>query len=372
MPNARRWSMEIRSARGTERCGAGTVEDVCDDFDAHDLGPTARTHSRRRYQRTPFTCSLHWIRRSTGGLLPFQQTARCARDPGARQIGLMACASTSRSKATQTVLGRRWVYSQATCQIWGPPTCGISRNPVALRGMIERDYNHPAVFSWVLFNETWGLHTKVAERDQYLPETQRKVVSVYRLTKSLDPTRLVEDNSPCCRRGHTETDLNTWHEYLPGWRWETHVRRLSDSTFAGSPWNFESAWRQARQPMLNSEFGNVWGYEGSTGDVDWSWDYHRAIARSPHPKIAAAINREITTSSRWMLWRFDDRGRTAWGIVHGRTLRESMRRFIARRRSDEPNARPGTLSTCRCSVIPHGARWRLAHTSASCAVGRAR
>ena len=29
--------------------------------------------------------------------------------------------------------------------------------------------------------------------------------------------------------------------------------------------------------MLNSEFGNVWGYIGSTGDCDWSWDYHMAI-----------------------------------------------------------------------------------------------
>ena len=37
--------------------------------------------------------------------------------------------------------------------------------------------------------------------------------------------------------------------------------------------------------MINSEFGNVWGYEGSTGDVDWSWDYHRAVdAFRRHPE----------------------------------------------------------------------------------------
>ena len=50
----------------------------------------------------------------------------------------------------------------------------------------------------------------------YLPETQKWVASVYRLAKSLDPTRLVEDNSVCCGRDHTETDLNSWHDYLPG------------------------------------------------------------------------------------------------------------------------------------------------------------
>ena len=39
----------------------------------------------------------------------------------------------------------------------------------ALRGMIRRDYNHPAIFYWVNFNETWGLKTG---RKGYTPETQ--------------------------------------------------------------------------------------------------------------------------------------------------------------------------------------------------------
>ena len=211
---------------------------------------------------------------------------------------------------------------------WGPPDSAAFReHEVALRGMIDRDYNHPAVFSWVMFNETWGLTTKVGERERYLPEAQRKVATVYRLAKSLDATRLVEDNSVCCRRGHTETDLNSWHEYLPGWRWEAHVARLSDSTFVGSPWNFESPWRQARQPMLNSEFGNVWGYEGSTGDVDWSWDYRRAIdAFRRHPKLAGWLYTEHhDVINEWNgYWRFD----RSWKetgldeIVDGMSLRD--------------------------------------------------
>ncbi len=150
---------------------------------------------------------------------------------------------------------------------WGPPDSAAFReHETAMRGMIARDYNHPAVFSWVMFNETWGLQTKDSTKDgareRYLPETQRKVASVYRLAKSLDPTRLVEDNSICCGAGHTETDLNSWHEYLPGWRWAGHVARLSDSTFTGSPFHFEKGYTQGHQPMLNSEFGNVWGYNG--------------------------------------------------------------------------------------------------------------
>jgi galactose mutarotase-like enzyme len=211
---------------------------------------------------------------------------------------------------------------------WGPPDSAAFReHDTALRGMIERDYNHPAVFSWVLFNETWGLETKVDGRDRYLPATERLVVRDYRLAKSLDPTRLVEDNSVCCGSGHTETDLNTWHEYAPGWRWETHDQRLSDSTFPGSTWNFRSGWRQAGQPMCNSEFGNVWGYEGSTGDVDWSWDYHRAIdAFRRHPKICGWLYTEHhDVINEWNgYWRYDRSWKeTGFGdIVPGMTLRD--------------------------------------------------
>ncbi|MHB8837536.1 MAG: glycoside hydrolase family 2 protein [Gemmatimonadaceae bacterium] len=211
---------------------------------------------------------------------------------------------------------------------WGPPDSAAFReHEAALRGMIDRDYNHPAVFSYVMFNETWGLHTKVGDHDRYLPETQRKVASVYRLAKSLDATRLVEDNSICCGMGHTETDLNSWHEYLPGWRWASYVERLSDSTFTGSPFHFMPEWKQGGQPMLNSEFGNVWGYNGSTGDVDWSWDYHRAIdAFRRHPKVSGWLYTEHhDVINEWNgYWRFDRTWKeTGLGdLVPGMSLRD--------------------------------------------------
>ena len=211
---------------------------------------------------------------------------------------------------------------------WGPPdSAAFHEHDVALRGMIDRDYNHPSIFSWVLFNETWGLISKDGNTERYLPETQARVVQDVMLAKTLDSTRLVEDNSPCCGRGHTQTDLNSWHEYLPGWRWEQRVKQVSDSTYPGSQWNFEIPWRQARQPMLNSEFGNVWGYEGSTGDVDWSWDYHRAInAFRRHPKLAGWLYTEHhDVINEWNgYWRFDrSRKETGFGfIVAGMTLRD--------------------------------------------------
>jgi len=211
---------------------------------------------------------------------------------------------------------------------WGEPGPELRQEAeYALRQMIERDYNHPAIFAWVAFNETWGLFHKEGDRQVYRPETQSWVVSMYRMAKQLDPTRLVEDNSVCCGIGHTETDLNSWHAYLPGWEWDSRLRTISDSTYPGSPWNFEPRYREAHQPNINSEFGNVWGYEGSTGDVDYSWDYHRAVdAFRRHPKIAGWLYTEHhDVINEWNgYWRYDRSNKeTGLGdLVPGMSLRD--------------------------------------------------
>lgn len=165
---------------------------------------------------------------------------------------------------------------------WGQPNAEArAESERVLPQLIKRDFNHPAIFSWILFNETWGLRSKVEENgkkvDKYLPETQAWVASMYRKAKALDPTRLIEDNSICCGAGHTETDINSWHEYLPGYGWEDYLKNLTSKTFEGSTFNFEKGYKAGSQPNINSEFGNVWGYEGSSGDVDWTWDYHRSV-----------------------------------------------------------------------------------------------
>ncbi len=181
---------------------------------------------------------------------------------------------------------------------WGEPDKNAQQeSEYTLREMIKRDYNHPAIFSWITFNETWGLKTKQEvngkKQSIYLPETQKWVASVYRLAKSLDATRLVEDNSICCGAGHTETDINSWHEYLPGSGWEKHLKTIDEKTFVGSDFHHEKGYKQTDVPNINSECGNVWGYEGSTGDVDWSWDYHRMMNTfRKYPKIAGWLYTE--------------------------------------------------------------------------------
>ncbi|MBN1127173.1 MAG: hypothetical protein JXA82_19375 [Sedimentisphaerales bacterium] len=188
---------------------------------------------------------------------------------------------------------------------WGDPDEKMrAEMEYALCGMIKRDYNHPSIFSWVDFNETWGLRTG---NKGYTPETQKWVESVYRLTKKLDSTRLAEDNSPC-NHDHVATDINTWHAYLPGYGWRDLLDQICSDTYVGSTWNYIGGRKQDGDPMFNSECGDVWGYEGSTGDVDWSWDYHIMINEfRRHPKVCGWLYTEHhDVINEWNgYWRFD-------------------------------------------------------------------
>jgi hypothetical protein len=85
---------------------------------------------------------------------------------------------------------------------------------------------------------------------------------------------------------------------LPGSGWEKHLKEIDEKTYVGSQFHYESGtppegYTQTDVPNINSECGNVWGYEGSTGDVDWSWDYHRMINTfRKYPKIAGWLYTE--------------------------------------------------------------------------------
>lgn len=211
---------------------------------------------------------------------------------------------------------------------WGEPDENMRQETeYALKQMIKRDYNHPAVFSWVNFNETWGLFTRDENNKRhYLPETQQWVEDLFRLTKELDPTRLVEDNSPC-NYDHVVTDINTWHSYLPGYTWKERLDEFCGNTYPGSPWNFVERRNQGDQPMFNSECGNVWGYQGSAGDVDWSWDYHLMINQfRRHPQCSGWLYTEHhDVINEWNgYWRYDRSEKyTGLGeIVEGMSLND--------------------------------------------------
>ena len=157
-----------------------------------------------------------------------------------------------------------------------------------LRGNIARDYNHPSIISWCNFNETWGLGGREYKE---MHERQEWVREMYHLAKSLDTTRLIEDNSPCLY-DHVETDINSWHFYINDYdRAKEHIANVVEETYPGSAFNYAGGNVQSDAPLINSEYGGISAGAGDK-DVSWCFKYLTNELRL-HPKICGYVYTEL-------------------------------------------------------------------------------
>lgn len=139
-----------------------------------------------------------------------------------------------------------------------------ARAETTLRGIIDRDGNHPSIICWTIINENWGtdlVHN--AKHRSWLKET-------YLWLKQYDPTRLVVDNSPLAPSMHIQTDIADFHFYaaIPDRRqqWDAFVKSLASRP----DWLFSQegdAVLSGEEPLMCSEFGN-WGLPDPTDLVD--------------------------------------------------------------------------------------------------------
>jgi hypothetical protein len=176
----------------------------------------------------------------------------------------------------------------------GDTETGRRRYEETMRQAMARDFNHPSIVAWCLFNETWGFGGQAAFVKLVNPSHQGPVFeaeegkklsnesayqwiqTMWRLAKSLDPTRLVEDMSVVAWEhlqyyGHGDTDVNSWHFYTADYqtarRW---VRDVVEQTYAGSTFNYVPGFQQQGQPLIASEYGGVAALDG---DIDTSWSF---------------------------------------------------------------------------------------------------
>ncbi len=176
-----------------------------------------------------------------------------------------------------------WEYSERARAAW----------EATMREAIARDRNHPSIFAWVLFNETWGLGSRARRFNDYKerPEIQKWVESLWHEVKESDPTRLVEDNS-ANRRDHVVTDLNTWHFYIDDYeRARQHIEEVVKNTFPGSPFNYVPGRRQDTAPLMNSEYGAV-SAGGGDRDISWGFRSLTTLLRR-HEKIQGYVYTEL-------------------------------------------------------------------------------
>lgn len=139
---------------------------------------------------------------------------------------------------------------------------------------VERDFNHPCIVAWVPLNESWGVTNILVDKQQ-----QQHALSLYHLTKSLDPTRPVISNDGW---ELVTTDLVTIHDYE--WRREVLTERYAatETALSAQPGNrmiLVPGFPYAGQPILVTEFGGIsfkvndwegWGYSGAADEEDFA------------------------------------------------------------------------------------------------------
>lgn len=94
------------------------------------------------------------------------------------------------------------------CEMPSPHIFNLEANSNVLKEWMEilhQNYNHPSIFVWVLFNESWGIR-EIGENQL----EQSFVDALYFLTKAFDPYRPAISNDGW---EHTKSDILTIHNY---------------------------------------------------------------------------------------------------------------------------------------------------------------
>ena len=136
---------------------------------------------------------------------------------------------------------------------------------------VKQQYNHPCVFTWVPFNESWGIeHIKSDLTEQTF------VNDIYYATKALDPTRPVVTNDGW---EHTISDLLTMHHYTQSGEelynvYNTVEKCTMEKYASHSRGAFADGYSYKGQPIMLSEFGGTSFVKDVTGN---KWGYGESV-----------------------------------------------------------------------------------------------
>lgn len=137
------------------------------------------------------------------------------------------------------------------------------------RAIIQRDYNHPSIVTWVPLNESWGVWNILA--DKRMQEFSR---TLYCLTRSLDPTRLVSSNDGW---EQVESDICAIHDYeASGEVFKQKIQDLDHYLKTKSDWRliYANGARYQGQPLILTEYGGI----SFAGAKEGEWGYRSPVS----------------------------------------------------------------------------------------------
>lgn len=154
--------------------------------------------------------------------------------------------------------------------------------------IIERDYNHPSIVTWVPFNESWGVNDIGRDTQQ-----QHYTLALYHMIHGLDTTRPVISNDGW---EMTLSDIGAVHHYGHGEiddkakyeRFKTELRTLGDILESRSANRsiYANGFKHQGEPILLTEFGGIgykkddqdgWGYSTVDTDEHYLSEYKRVL-----------------------------------------------------------------------------------------------
>lgn len=159
--------------------------------------------------------------------------------------------------------------------------------------VVERDYNHPCIITWVPLNESWGVPgIRENRKQQHFSQT------MYHYLHALDDTRLVISNDGW---EMTETDVCAIHNYSHGQKEETgkyqeycEMLSTAESLLHYPPSVrdiYANGFSYQNEPILLTEFGGIgfdvsgeqgWGYTSARSEKEFLEEYERIIKAIYH------------------------------------------------------------------------------------------
>jgi hypothetical protein len=142
------------------------------------------------------------------------------------------------------------------------------------REAVMRDINHPCVVAWTPVNESWAYTDLQGNAQQ-----RNHIRSLYYATKTLDPTRPVNDN---CGWEHVKTDLTTFHDYADGealTKTCVSMEGILDAhggrpLFLSAVGDDSGSSHTTNAPVICTEFGGINVARSNTGEEgkrDWGY-----------------------------------------------------------------------------------------------------